>query len=34
MLEFFIFNLENESKEIMTYKLTRAFLKFAGAILK
>lgn len=35
MLEFFIFNLdENESKQIMTYKLTRAFLKFTGAILK
>lgn len=35
MLEFFIFNLnENESKTALTYKLTRAFLKFVGAVLR
>jgi hypothetical protein len=35
MLEFFIFNLnENESKTALTYKLTRAFLRFTGAVLK
>ena len=35
MLEFFIFNLnENESRNALTYKLSRAFLKFVAAVLK